>query len=360
MATIALYANQINQMPGLLKEVKQSVSNYKSELTTLKNKTLTINKSICNLEDVISSIQSSTKTQEEKIASLDAFYQNSETFIADVVSIDNNVASLINKRKNDFYSTYSYLKPNCEKNVWEKFCDGMAAVGQWCKEHWKLIVTIVLVIAAIALLIVTAGMASGFLVALLIGIAKGILIGAVVGGVLGGLSSVAMGGSFWEGFEEGAFTGALTGALFGGLGVGGQIFGKLLGTSCKVFSVIKGISISSSIISLGMAGFDLLALGISLFDPNNKLVLLNQELHSNQAYNIFQFSVSALAVFSTSAYMTMKPMQKTCFVAGTMILTASGFIAIENIRAEDRVTSTNTDTFETSEKTVLVQHSINN
>ena len=56
MATIALYANKINQMPGLIKDIKESVTEYKSELFALKTKTLAINKSICNLDDVISSI----------------------------------------------------------------------------------------------------------------------------------------------------------------------------------------------------------------------------------------------------------------------------------------------------------------
>jgi len=33
MATITLYAGKINQMPGLIKEVKKSVVDYKSELS---------------------------------------------------------------------------------------------------------------------------------------------------------------------------------------------------------------------------------------------------------------------------------------------------------------------------------------
>ena len=43
----------------------------------------------------------------------------------------------------------------------------------------------------------------------------------------------------------------------------------------------------------------------------------------------------------------------TCFVAGTMILTASGLVAIENIKAGDKVISIDPETFETAEKTVL-------
>ena len=81
----------------------------------------------------------------------------------------------------------------------------------------------------------------------------------------------------------------------------------------------------------------------------------NQKLHSSKLYNGFQFTVSALAVFSGSTYSSMKKHQETltCFVAGTMILTASGLVAIENIKAGDKVISTDPETFETAEKTVL-------
>jgi len=58
MGTIALYAGSINQMSRLIKDVKKSVIDYKSELTALKNRTIAINKSICDLDDVIASIQS--------------------------------------------------------------------------------------------------------------------------------------------------------------------------------------------------------------------------------------------------------------------------------------------------------------
>lgn len=81
----------------------------------------------------------------------------------------------------------------------------------------------------------------------------------------------------------------------------------------------------------------------------------NQKLHSSKLYNGFQFTVSALAVFSGSTYSSMKKHQETltCFVAGTMILTASGLVAIENIKAGDKVISIDPETFETAEKTVL-------
>ena len=42
MATIALYADKINQMAGLVKEVKTAVTDYKTELLTLKTKAISL------------------------------------------------------------------------------------------------------------------------------------------------------------------------------------------------------------------------------------------------------------------------------------------------------------------------------
>lgn len=96
MATIALYADKVSQMVGLVKEVKTAVTDYKTELLALKTKAISVNGSICDLQDVISSIQASSQTQEEKIESLETFKNNSEEFIANVVRTDNDVADVIN------------------------------------------------------------------------------------------------------------------------------------------------------------------------------------------------------------------------------------------------------------------------
>lgn len=117
LATITLYANKVNQLPDLIKDVKKSVSNYKAELSSLKIKTLTIDKSVCDLEDVIQTIQSSTQIQERKIDLLDSIYKDSEQFIINTVRIDDEVATVVNERKDDFYETYNYLKPESEKST---------------------------------------------------------------------------------------------------------------------------------------------------------------------------------------------------------------------------------------------------
>lgn len=98
-----------------------------------------------------------------------------------------------------------------------------------------------------------------------------------------------------------------------------------------------------------MAVFDLFAMVDLLIDgDNNWLYEMNQKLHSSTAYNYFQMGASALAVFTGGMSQTM-----TCFVAGTMSLTAAGLTAIEHIKAGDKVISTDPATFETAEKSVL-------
>ena len=354
MATITLYAGKMNQMSSLLGDAKKSVSDYQSELFSLKSKTLNVNKRVCDLNDVISSVQTSTQLQEQKLDSLEALSQNVENFISDVVRIDDDAAEAINRNKDEFYDKYYYLKPSCEKNIWEKFCDGFASAGEWCKEHWKLIVTIVLV--AVAIVLICTGVGGPF-AAIILGAAKGLIMGAVTGGLMGGISSLAAGGSFFEGFEDGAFMGALTGALFGGLGGVGEALGSLgkLGTTCKALETLKNVARISGTISLGMGTFDLLAWGAGLFAPDNAFTAFNQQLHSNGLYNAFQFGASALAVFSLGGIKGFyeKTPNPVCFVAGTMVLTASGLTAIEKIRAGDKVISTNAETFETEEKLVL-------
>ncbi len=49
----------------------------------------------------------------------------------------------------------------------------------------------------------------------------------------------------------------------------------------------------------------------------------------------------------------MKKYPMTCFVAGTMILTATGYVAIENIKVGDTVIATDPDTSTTEERRVV-------
>ncbi|MDD5934190.1 MAG: hypothetical protein PUC65_01290 [Clostridiales bacterium] len=198
MATIALYSSKINQMPGLFNETKKSVSSLKSELLAFKSKAMAVNQNICDLNDVISTIQASTNIQEEKMFSIEQVKDSIEQFVEDTNVIDGNVADLINRRKDDFYEQYYYLKPECEKSFGEKIKNGLKKACEWCKDHWKEI----LYVAIAVFVVVTTVVIGGFLTvgAAISLVLKGALECAIFCSIMGGLSSIAEGEPFFDGF----------------------------------------------------------------------------------------------------------------------------------------------------------------
>ena len=226
-------------MPLLIIDASNAVKSYKSELQTLKSKLLAIDCSVCNVDDVISSIKASTQTQKNKINALDNLKKDVNEFVADVVRIDGDAADAINQSKNDFYDKYEYLKPDCEKSWLEEKWDNAC---EWCKEHWKAAITIVIVIAAVILVATGVG---GILGAM----ALGALFGTGIGGLSGGIISAATGGSFWEGFENGAFSGAIAGTISGGMGFGLSAGGKAALGLGKTMLIGAASGLGSSLIS---------------------------------------------------------------------------------------------------------------
>ena len=339
MATIELYKDKINSMSNYIQQAKNAVSDFCVDLSALKSKILGINSSVC--DNIVSSISSSSQTQEQQIAGLEATQKEVNTFIDLTIDRDNSAADAVSKAKDDFYKEYSYLKPEWEKSGWEKFCDGLKKVGDWCKEHWKLIVTVVICVAAIALICTGVG---GILGAA----ALGALIGAGSGGLMGGISSVLAGGSFLDGFEEGAFSGAITGAIMGGIGGAGALFGKTLTCGTKIANFVSTTARVSGGMSSVMGGFDTLAMCAGMIDPDNPLTALNNKLHQSKLYNGFQEATGIVATFTGGASSTM-----ACFIAGTYVLALNGLKRIEDIVAGDKIMAADPDTFEVAERTVL-------
>ena len=337
MATIELYKDKINSMSNYIEQAKNAVSDFCVDLSALKSKILGINSSVC--DNVVSSISSSSQTQEQQIAGLEATQKQVNAFIDLTINRDNSAADAVSKAKDDFYKEYSYLKPECEKSGWEKFCDGLKKVGDWCKEHWKEIVLAIELIAAVACLFIPGLQGIG------VGILLGALKGAITGGLIGGITSLLSGGSFLEGFAQGALDGAIMGGALGGVG---GIAGKFITCGSKLGNAIQTTAKVSGAMSNTMDGFDTLAMGLGMIDPDNPLTALNNKLHQSDLYNNFQMSVSLVSSFTGAASQNM-----ACFIAGTMVLTATDFVAIEKLAAGDKIISTNPDTLETAEKTVL-------
>lgn len=349
MATITLRKDKINGVGGLIDSIVKSSNKLDTQLGTLRNTLQGVDSSTCNLQGVVSSITSSSKSEKEKVADLKRLNSKLTDFITMTARRDADAKSAVERSKNDFYSKYSYLKPKCEKNVFEHICDGIVTAAKWCKEHWKLIVTAIIVVVAVVLL--CTGVGSGLGAVLLAGACWGAIMGACIGGVAGGLESMANGGSFLDGFEEGAFSGAITGAITGaacaGLGALGGAAGNFVRCGTALGKAIKGTAAVTKVLSIGMGGFDTLAMADRYFGSGN-IAALNSKLHESKAYNIFQTGVTAVAIFTGGMTTTMK-----CFVAGTLVLTVNGLVAIEAIKQGDMVYAANADTLKVSPRRVL-------
>lgn len=204
MPTITLYKDKLNGVGGLIDNIVKSSNNLETQLGTLKSTLQGVNSSTYDLQDTVNSISSSSKTEKEKVSDLKKLNKQVTKFITTTVNRDNSVRDEINKSKKDFYSQYSYLKPECEKNAIEKIVDKVEQAAEWCAKHWKLIATAVIVVVAIAL--IATGVGAGIGGPLLVGACWGAITGAVIGGVAGGLESMSQGGSFLDGFENGAFS----------------------------------------------------------------------------------------------------------------------------------------------------------
>ena len=211
MATITLYKDKINGVGSLLDDMIKSSNNLNAQLGTLKNTLQGVDSSTCNLQDTVDSISSSSKSESDKVEDLKRLNNKLTAFIEMTARRDSSAESEINKAKEDFYTKYSYLKPECEKSRMEKIADGMKKACEWCKEHWKLIATIVIVAVSIVVLLIPG---VGPIIA---GACWGAILGACIGGVAGGINSKVHGGTFLEGFENGAFDGAISGAIGGAI-----------------------------------------------------------------------------------------------------------------------------------------------
>ena len=180
MATITLYADRINRMPAGLRSVRTAVDAFRENVDTLRISVVAIDSSICNLDDIISSLRASSDTQEMKADTFEDIADDTEEFIETVISIDEDAAEAITTQQEDFYDTYSYLRPEESLGdaildvvgdivgtiagvlefgfevlafAWDAFTDALATIGEWCADHWdvivKVLITIVIVVGVV-------------------------------------------------------------------------------------------------------------------------------------------------------------------------------------------------------------------
>ena len=354
MATITLYKDKVNGVGGLIDDIIKSANNLSVQLGTLKNTLQGVDSSTCNLQDTVDSISSSSKSEDEKIDDLKTLNSKLTDFIEMTSNRDASAKSEINKAKEEFYTKYSYLKPDCEKSTWERIKDGLKKAAEWCKKHWKEILIALEVLTAIVCLCIPGLQGVG--VAILTNMLKGLVIGALVGAVIGGISGYAQYGvkGILGGMLNGLVDGALMGAAFGGISGLGAGLGAIGHCSNAINAVFK----VSSVISVGMQAFDMAALGdmflmrlskdLHFHYGGGQISAANSKAHSNPFYNALQMGVGFTAAFTGGYKSTAK-----CFVAGTLVLTANGVVAIEMIKAGDMVYSAHEETLEYGIKPVV-------
>lgn len=346
MATITLYKDKLNSVSSLINTMVSSVNNLDMQLGALKSTLQGVNSSTYNLDSAVENIRSSSQTEQEKADDLNKLSKEVDNFITVTVNRDQAAKEEINKAKEDFYTKYSYLKPECEKDFIEKVVDTVESAADWCCDHWEVIAAIAAVIVVAVVVCVLLGPEA--LVPLVLNIAKGVLQGALLGGALGDAFSAFMGGDIVKGIKEGA----LAGGALGALGAVGSACGCIIGCE-SAFGIVSGsIGRLTGGIATAMFDFDIVSMiGYKIDGENNKIYQINKECHSNQIYNFFQRGITAIAAFTGGMSSAMK-----CFIAGTVIVTETGFARIEDVKPGDIVLSTNTDTMETGCKKVLEKY----
>lgn len=245
--------------------VKESMSSLKSLGTTLNNQLLFFDSTVCNIETMKSQIQSVSDRQDLEITSLDNLIEETDDFFELVAQTDEKVGNEISSRKDDFYEEYSYLKPDCEKNGWEKFCDWCSDAAEWCAEHWDIITTVLVVIAVIAIAVasvLTFGGAAVLAVAAvgaIVGVASQFVsdvinfvitgdwdsnlityLGAALGGAVGGMVTLLTGGNAYiAGMVDSAVSTLFTNSVENLTGVADHTFGETM------FQTVLGAGMSA-------------------------------------------------------------------------------------------------------------------
>lgn len=151
MSTISLYQGKFSQMSGMLSNTSTTINCIKTSFDVFKSRALSIDSKVCQMDNTINMINKTYENLNDFDSLLNDLDKQLGEFEEQVIKIDNSAGELIKSKKNDFYDKYSYLKPDCEKNFWQKAGDKLKKVFNWIVECWKEIVIAITAIAVIAL-----------------------------------------------------------------------------------------------------------------------------------------------------------------------------------------------------------------
>lgn len=278
MSTIVLYKDRLNGINTYINDVTNSCDSLSTQLNSLKSILQGVSSNSCNLQDTVNNISSSTKTEKDKIKDLKKLNKKIGEFISVTVKKDNSVKEQIEKTKEEFYTKYSYLKPECEKNGLEKVCDGLKSAVRWLVDNIKEILVVGLavlaVVAVVALAIATFGLGA-VAIATVVGAAAGLasqLITDIVSGFVTGNFKVSSPLNYISSAVGGAIGGIImlpTGGVAGVSVFASKVFGNFaLAATADVFvstSLSEGTSMifSKEKLSLGQWGSNV-AVGTAL------------------------------------------------------------------------------------------------
>ena len=245
MSTIVLYKDRLNGINTYINDVTNSCDSLSTQLNSLKSILQGVSSNSCNLQDTVNNISSSTKTEKDKIKDLKKLNKKIGEFISVTVKKDNSVKEQIEKTKKEFYTKYSYLKPECEKNGLEKVCDGLKSAVSWLVDNIKEILVVGLavlaVVAVIALAIATFGLGA-VAIATVVGAAAGLasqLITDIVSGFVTGNFKVSSPLNYISSAVGGAIGGIImlpTGGVAGVSVFASKVFGNFaLAATADVF-----------------------------------------------------------------------------------------------------------------------------
>lgn len=213
MATIVLYKDKLNSVGGLINNIVTSSNNLTTQLGSLKTTLQGVSSSTCNLQETVNNISSSTKTESEKVKDLKKLNKKVGEFISIAVKKDNSAKEQIEKSKEEFYTKYAYLKPECEKSTLEKISDGWDSVCDWCAKNWESVVSVLAAIVIVATIVVVSALTFGT-AAVVAAAAVGALVG--IGCQLASDAISAIVTRDWDGSWQ-DYVGSAVGGAVGGI-----------------------------------------------------------------------------------------------------------------------------------------------
>lgn len=224
---------------------RQTTSNLVNQLNSLKSK-VDVACTVANVDTSRQQVSNAKNREETKKSSLTLIYNKLDKLILNTAKVDIRVSEKVQERKDDFYKKYSYLKPDCEKNIWQRgwnklkgygkkiwggLCDFgkklakiAIDIGNWCKENWKSLVAVLATIAAAVLIVVACVVTFGgaaVLLAVTVSVAA-----SLIGEFIDDVVNYARTGEWdfsWEEYAGAALGGVVDGALSLIPGAGGAI-----------------------------------------------------------------------------------------------------------------------------------------